>query len=173
MSIDPGFKRLGYALWEKDNLMDSGSVGIEREEGEPWTEYVTRGVLFFYDWFYDYMLEAERGGQIEKIVVEQLPPVSSSPSFNASTQTTLVFCAITSLILAAKNFRINIEYVAAQHWRSQFIESKATKAQIRRKVLELFPDIQGERKITEIPFDQTDSIAIGWTYINENNSRKG
>jgi len=52
MSIDPGFKRLGFAMWVDGKLTDSGVTGIEREsDKEPWTDYISRGVLFFSDFF--------------------------------------------------------------------------------------------------------------------------
>lgn len=47
---------------------------------------------------------------------------------------------------------------------------KATKAQMRRKILEMYPTVQGDRLLGEVPFDEIDAIAIGttWKRLNEN-----
>src|ERR1035437_9185758 len=107
--IDPGFKRMGFSLFRDENLLDHGTIGIERNENEAWTAYVSRGVLFFYAALNQYIYENHLSlNPIDKIVIEQLPPVSSSPSFNASAQITLVFCAISALIIVANEERVPI-----------------------------------------------------------------
>jgi Holliday junction resolvasome RuvABC endonuclease subunit len=167
ISIDPGWKRMGYSLWQDNELVRSNTFGIDRVEGEAWTAYITKGIMEFYDWMSNLLFDND----IDIIVIEQLPPVSTSAGFNSSSQVSLVFMALASVIVAARtslNCRPKLEYMAAQHWRTQLIGKKTTKPQIRRKVLELFPDILEGKKITEIPFDQIDSIAIGWCYINDN-----
>lgn len=168
MSIDPGFKRLGFAMWVDGKLTDSGVTGIEREsDKEPWTDYISRGVLFFSDFFNSYIRSTQP--RPDKIIVEQLPPISSSPTFNNSAQITLVFCAISALIIQANNFGVPIEWISSQEWKKKlFDDVKITKAKVRSNILTQFPDIKSGRRIGEIPFDQTDAIAIGWSQIYDN-----
>ena len=166
---------MGYTIWMKGKPYKSGAFGVEKGEDEAWTAYISRGTKEFYDWMLDLLDEYE----IDTLVIEQVPPVSSSAGFNASSQVTLVFMALASVILAAHTvweISPKIEFMAAQHWRSKLMgkqEKKITKPQIRRKVLEIYPDIINSRKITEIPFDEIDSIAIGWIYINDSTGREG
>src|ERR1035437_2931465 len=120
--IDPGFKRMGYSLFQDEELISYGTIGIERKEDEAWTAYVSRGVLFFYDALSQYIYENNTSlSLIDKIVVEQLPPTVPGPGAFASAQMTLVFCAISALIIASAEERVPIEYVAAQHWRKVFM----------------------------------------------------
>ena len=44
-------------------------------------------------------------------------------------------------------------------------DSSASKAIIRRTVLAEYPEIQQGRKLTDIPFDETDAISIGMSYF--------
>jgi hypothetical protein len=156
-------------MWEDGKLRGSGVKGIEREEKEAWTDYISRGVLFFSSFFNSYIASMELEYPVDKIVVEQLPPISSSPTFNNSAQITLVFCAISALIIEANKQGVPVEWVSSQEWKKKlFDDVKITKAKVRSNILTQFPDIKNGRKIGEIPFDQTDAIAIGWSQIYDN-----
>lgn len=162
LSIDPGFTRLGYASWNKKNLISSGAIGPgSRRDGESWVSYFERGIEHFYLWL--------EGQKIEYMVIEQLPPVSASSGFKSSPQTPLVFGIIGAIRTVCFQNNIDVHYVASQHWKNVYFGNvKITKAQTRRKIVELYPTLKINTKLGDIPFDQTDAIALGLSWIKEN-----
>lgn len=160
LSVDPGFKRLGFALWDKDNnLVHSGAVGPgDRHEDEPWANYLYRGISFFSEWITPFTYNT--------LVIENLPPTSASANFKSSSQVPLVFAATTVVLVHTRKIKAEVVFTPSQKWKKDlFDDVKITKAQTRRKIIDLYPNIKTTSKISDIPFDQTDAIAIGLNWI--------
>ena len=51
-------------------------------------------------------------------------------------------------------------------------DSSVSKPNIRRLVVETYPEIRGERKLTDIPFDETDAVAVGMSYFPDFHFKK-
>lgn len=164
LSIDPGFTRLGFASWDNNNLIDCGAIGPSvRRKDEPWAIFFERGIEFFRKWLYD------QPSDLEMILLELVPPVSSSPGFKASPQTPLVHGVVATIINFSLDRKIPVNYVASQHWKNiVFDDPKISKAQTRRKIVEEFNFIKKTPKLGDIPFDLTDAISIGKYWIKEN-----
>lgn len=161
LSVDPGFTRLGFALWNKDKLINSGVTGPgERQDGEAWASYWERGIEHFGLWF--------KTHKITHMVAEKLPPISASGGFASSPQVPLVFGALSTIRWICFEKKIKVDFVASQHWKSVYFDDlKISKAQTRRKIVELYPTLKNNTKLGDIPFDQTDAIALGLSWIKE------
>lgn len=163
ISVDPGFDRLGYALWDDDNLLESGVQGPDkRGDKEKWNDHMSLGIRLFWDWI--------KTIKPERIVAEQLPPLSASAGFSQSPQVPLVFAVVSLLKVYCYEHDIPYVDIPARHWKKVFSgDSSISKPATRRLVRDMYPEIWNDvRLLTDIPFDQCDAVGLGVTWMIEN-----
>jgi len=164
LAIDPGFKRFGYAVFDKNAELVTHGVRSPRERGEDekYQEYLNTGLYDMYHWFND-LLETQ---EVTHIVAEIIPPISNKGNFSISPQLPLVISVIAVCKIMAYEDEIVWKDVSARSAKTLLVgDSSASKAVIRRAVLEQYPEIQQKRKLSDIPFDETDAICIGMSYF--------
>jgi Holliday junction resolvasome RuvABC endonuclease subunit len=164
MSIDPGFKRLGFAIFDEEaNIVHNGVYSNrDRHNKEPYQQYLNEGIFSMYHWFGDLVEEYN----ITHVISEIVPPVSGKGNFGSSPQIPLVLSVMAIAKIIAYEDAIEWIDIPARTVKNLIVgDSSASKAVVRRIVLSEYPEIQRERKITDIPFDETDAISIGMSYF--------
>jgi Holliday junction resolvasome RuvABC endonuclease subunit len=169
LALDTAALRCGYAIIEKSGdgytLTTSGVTGVAREPGELFGVYRTRLTQFWVEELPRLLwraipLDIHKSAFIQympdKIVMERIPTVGGK---NASQRILGQAVATTCEAIAFDN-DIQFEYIAANTVKSRLTGlSRATKVQIRNKVLEIFPELVPRKKT--ILADETDAIGIG------------
>jgi len=166
LAIDPGFKRFGYAIFDEEaNLVTHGVRSPrERRKDEKYQNYLNEGLYDMYHWF-DELIEEYK---VTDIISEIIPPISNKGNFGISPQLPLVISVIAVCKIMAYEDEIKWKDISARSVKTQIVgDSSASKAVIRRAALKEYPEIQQDRKITDIPFDETDAISIGMSYFPE------
>lgn len=166
LAIDPGFKRFGYAVFDENaELITHGVYSPrERNKDERYQDYLNNGLYAMYHWF-DELIETYK---ITNIIAEIIPPISNKGNFGISPQLPLVISVIAVCKIMAYEDEIEWKDVSARSVKTMIVgDSSASKAVVRRAVLAEYPEIQQERKITDIPFDESDAICIGMSYFPE------
>jgi Holliday junction resolvasome RuvABC endonuclease subunit len=166
LAIDPGFKRFGYAIFTDEADLVAHGVYSPRERGkdEKYQNYLNSGLYDMYHWFGEFIEEYK----ITHIIAEIIPPISNKGNFGISPQLPLVISVIAVCKIMAYEDEIDWKDISARSVKTMIVgDSSASKAVIRRAVLAEYPEIQKDRKITDIPFDETDAISIGMTHFPE------
>ena len=115
-----------------------------------------------YHWFGDLLDEYK----ITNIISEIVPPISGKGNFGVSPQIPLVISVMAVCKIMAYEDDIEWKDISARSVKTLMIgDSSASKAVIRRLVLDEYPEIKRERKLTDIPFDETDAISIGMSFF--------
>jgi hypothetical protein len=123
-----------------------------------------------YHWFIDLLDEYK----ITDVVAEIIPPISNKGNFGISPQLPLVISVLAVCKILAYEDEIKWKDVSARSVKTMIVgDSSASKAVVRRAVLEEYPEVQKERKLGDIPFDETDAICIGMSYFPELHYQKG
>lgn len=164
LAIDPGFKRFGYAIFDENAELITHGVRSprEREKDEKYQNYLNTGLYDMYHWF-DELVETYK---VTHIIAEIIPPISNKGNFGISPQLPLVISVIAVCKIMAYEDEIEWKDISARSVKTMIVgDSSASKAVIRRAVLAEYPEIQQERKLTDIPFDETDAISIGMSYF--------
>lgn len=157
LSIDGGFKNLGVAVWNDDNTLYYSGVWPFRERGEaePFSAYRDAGVLdrFFKFQTLDY-----------KFIVAETMPMQSMSIQRALTLATMVGIRISARLREAEWYELSATTV------KKYItgNGRATKAQMRRKMTELYPQMLEGKKLGDVMFDEADAVAVGHTWIGRN-----
>lgn len=161
LTIDPGFKYLGLSRWDTDN---AGFLSSHLVTSPPKPDTITfadykSGVLAFYYGMFSELFESEK---VTHIVVERMP------FHGATTQRILALMVLGALEVLALHYQITWHEVSAREVKL-FVtgNSKATKAVMRKAIAELYPQAIGDRKVTQVPFDEIDSIAVGHMYFHK------
>ena len=166
LAIDPGFKRLGYAIFDKNAKLINHGVRSPRDRGkdEKYQAYLNTGLHDMYHWF-DQLIEDNK---ITHIIAEIIPPISNKGNFGISPQLPLVISVIAVCKIMAYEDEIEWKDISARSVKNMIVgDSSASKAVVRRAVLSAYPQIQRERKLGDIPFDETNAISIGMSYFPE------
>lgn len=160
LSIDGGFKNLGYAVWKDNKLYQSGVwIFRDREEAEPFSVFRDKGILYRYN-----ILPMT---EVDLVVSETMPMQ------NLSIQRALTLSALVAIRIAAYNCNVQWNELSAVTVKKYITGSgRATKAQMRRKIIELYPQILKCRKLGDVMFDEADAIALGHTWIGLNGKSK-
>jgi Holliday junction resolvasome RuvABC endonuclease subunit len=164
LAIDPGFKRFGYAVFDENAELITHGVRSprERDKDEKYQNYLNTGLYDMYHWF-DELIETYK---ITHIIAEIIPPISNKGNFGISPQLPLVISVIAVCKIMAYEDEIEWKDISARSVKTMIVgDSSASKAVVRRTVLAEYPEIQQERKLTDIPFDETDAISIGMSYF--------
>lgn len=172
LSIDPGFKRLGYAIFdEESNILDHGVYSNrERKKDEKYQEYLNSGIYETYHWFGE-LLDKNK---ITNIISEIVPPITGKGNFGVSPQVPLVISVMAVCKIMAYEDEIEWEDISARTVKTIILgDSSASKAAIRRLVVQEYPEIVKGRKLTDIPFDETDAISIGMSFFPDLHYVKG
>jgi Holliday junction resolvasome RuvABC endonuclease subunit len=180
LALDTAALRCGYAIIEKDGgytLVASGVTGVVREPRELFGTYRTRLTQFWVEelprllWLnFDEGMNKPGSHTFtpDKIVMERISTVGGK---NASQRILGQAVATTCETIAFDN-DIEFEYIAANTVKSRLTgSSKATKVQIRNKVLEIFPELEPRKKT--ILADETDAVAIGLVALGYDTRTKG
>lgn len=168
ISIDPGAERLGWAIVEKSNnqinYVDSGIVKFSKPEKQTFQNYKIQVIK-------EYTQAIAQAGSIldqsvfpvDLIVNEIVPAVGSF----GGVQMYIVNAVMSVIQSAAIAREIPVEQVAATSVRSCLMpgKKKATKVQIRNKVIEIFPELKERKADWKKEFDEPDAIAIGVAWI--------
>lgn len=167
IGIDPGAKRCGYSLIEfsldGENFVDpkyvaSGIFGLDRDEqsDETYSAYKIRLIKNTAIVFQDKLEELD-----PDLVVFEFLPVANVGA--ASGQRLLAFAVATCCQLLAELNGIPWTEMSAVSVKKEITGAgKATKAQVKNAVMEVFPDLKEKKKYLA---DETDAIAIpiAWT----------
>lgn len=168
VSVDPGYKYLGLALWSSEGELHSSFriQGMSRQDDETFDSYRSRN-LWFWVGFWDDLTKVLKEGHAG-FVLERVPMVG------ASTQMVLAITNVSIIETICTLQNIPLYYMSATHIK-KFVtgNAKATKSQMRRAIVEIYPEVARGRKVTEIPFDEIDAIAVGYTYTKEKNGKEG
>lgn len=166
LSIDPGFKRFGYCVFnENAEIVEHGIYSTrERKKDEKYQAYLNSGIYDMYHWFGDLLEEK----QITEIISEIVPPISGKGNFGVSPQVPLVLSVMAVCKLMAYEDEIEWIDISARSVKSILTgDSSVSKAIMRRLVIEEYPEIVKGRKLTDIPFDETDAISVGMSYFSQ------
>jgi Holliday junction resolvasome RuvABC endonuclease subunit len=165
LSLDPGIKRLGWAIFDGSLLEDHGVFGFrDKEDGESFVEYRDVVVCTFGTWFRQQVNDFA----VSHVNTETVPVVSASRGFTATPQRLLVTVALSIFRWLSYELDLSWSEVSAITVKKKLIgDAKATKAQIRRAVLARYPEVQRNRKLGDIEFDETDAIAAGITGLEK------
>lgn len=172
MGLDPGAKRLGWAVVEGDGsstpvAIGSGVIGLELEQGEKWQAYKLRLIQYI-------IREARRllnTFNPDEVVNETLPSVG----FNNLTQVQLALAAITSFQVMAYEMGYPVSQVAAVTMKTRIAGNKrATKVKLRNAIFKLVPKLAEKKWVA----DETDAYAaaltrLGYDTRTDNGSEKG
>lgn len=157
MSIDPGFRRLGWTQWSGVEV-ESSNLREYRERGktEKFAAYRTEGVEDFTDFF----LSVVEGNEF--VVFETMP------LNNITTQRVLTSMIVGVILSSNHMLDVKSHEISAIEVKNRVTGNpKASKAVVRRAVFEAFPDLRQGRKLGDICFDETDSTAIGMAWIDK------
>lgn len=163
MAFDPGAKRCGWAVLEESvrkptyMYINSGIIGLERENKEPYQDYRLRLVNYWVVESSDLFTEYEP----DHIVTEIIPAVGGG-NFVVATQSQLALCVVTTIQTMAVIHGIGYSQIAAGTVKRNIGGVKdATKVRVRNQILEVFPGLEPRKKEWTKVFDETDAIAIG------------
>lgn len=158
IGIDPGAKRLGYAVLEDGKYVTSGCTGYMREDGEKYQDYKHRLIQLTARVTYP-LLESYKPDRW----ISEIQPAISSSSYAAAGQAELVKAVMvvleTCLALEWKAF----EWYAATSIKKLLVgDGKATKTKIRSHVLNLYGNDlpPSKKKDWAKVFDESDALAI-------------
>jgi Holliday junction resolvasome RuvABC endonuclease subunit len=166
IGIDPGAKRCGYSIIEfsleeekfvSPQYVTSGIFGLGRndEEGETYSAYKMRLIPNTVEVFQDLLDEYQ-----PDLAVFEFLPVSNVGA--ASGQRLLAFAVATSAQVLCEQNGIPWTEITAVTVKKQLTDvATATKAVVKRAVLEVFPDLKSNKYLA----DETDALAIplAWT----------
>jgi Holliday junction resolvasome RuvABC endonuclease subunit len=162
LSIDPGAKRLGWAVLEgtADDVRyyDSGLFGVERDEVEKYHPYRLRVVQRSAEWAVK-ILDRWK----PDVVVSETLPIKG---FNNSGQALLAGAAITSIQAIAATKGYVVSQIGATTIKCQIAGSgRATKVGVRNGVVSILPELAKAAKGWTKEFDEPDAIAVGLAYL--------
>jgi len=164
LSIDPGFKRFGYCIFDEGTVIKKHGVYStrERKKEEKYQEYLNSGIYDMYHWFGDLLEE----NNITRVISEIVPPISNKGNFGVSPQVPLVLSVMAVCKVMAYEDELEWIDISARSVKNVLTgDSSVSKAIIRRLVIDQYPEIVQGRKLTDIPFDETDAIAVGMSYF--------
>lgn len=148
---------MGWSIFDNKNLIDFGvSYFRDRNPDEPFFEYRNSGIVAHLNFFSSKILS------VNQLIVETQPP------FNIKVQRLLSTVALATLYTLCYCYDVSWNEVSAITVKKHITgNAKATKAQIRKAIVTAYPQVMTTKKITDIPFDLVDSIAIGKTWLDE------
>lgn len=157
LSIDPGFRRFGFTCWEGEEVVSSNlREWRERGSKESFSSYRTEGIQDFVD-FYLALVEGN-----DFVVFETMP------LNNVTTQRVLTSMVIGVILATNHTLEVDTHEIAAREVKNRVTDnSKASKAVVRRAVFDAFPHLRRNRKLGDIWFDETDSVAIGMAWLDK------
>jgi Holliday junction resolvasome RuvABC endonuclease subunit len=162
LSIDPGFRFCGMSVWQADGKFGSSW----RVQGIPqltrtFKQHLSTNRMFWVS-YWDELLR-----NFDSVVIEEMPLM------RASLQRVLTVKNVSYIETICTIRKIPIHYISAIHVKKITTgNAKASKSQMRRAILNLYPAAMGDRKITDVSFDEADSIAIGHTYFKDKNGNE-
>lgn len=159
LALDPGAKRMGWAVFDTSRYEASGVFGVEQEK-LTYQNYRLKIVEEFTIWMHRMVLA--RNPDI--LVSETLP----SRGFNNMAQAILAHTALTccqSIAFDLSQTR-QVSQIAAATVKTHIGgKVKATKVQVRNGVLQLIPELADKKSQWTKVFDESDAIAVGLTYL--------
>lgn len=170
LAIDPGAKRLGWAVLDDHHdddvkLIDSGILGVDRGDGEAFQAYKLRLINYFAQ-----KVPVLLRKHLPTVVVSETQPAVGGGNFIAATQSELAKTAVTIFHAFAYAGSLKVIQIGASTIKKAATgDSKATKAKVRNSVIKVFPDIAEELKketTGEKKWDRSDAIAIGLAYFS-------
>ena len=166
LSIDPGAKRFGWAVIDFDvneemmyepSYVSSGCIGLDRNIDETYTVFKNRIIAFFVPEF-GALLEEYKP---DLVVFEYLPITDRIGQLG---QRVLAFAAATTAQVLCVQKKIEYKEIAATSIKKTLCGTmRATKTQIKKAVLEIFPQLEPKKK--EISPDEADALAVGIAWM--------
>lgn len=166
LAIDPGAKRLGWAVVERNAFGEprcpvSGIFHCDRQVGEAYQDYRLRAMREVVGWS-----ETISKTYVFGEVVHETLPVKG---FNDMGQAYLALSVISAVAGFFMTVRHPVVQIGATTVKSKIGGSnKATKVRVRNGVWQLIPDLQGRgpnwKKGSKF-FDESDAVAIGLAYL--------
>jgi Holliday junction resolvasome RuvABC endonuclease subunit len=175
LGIDPGGKRLGWAVLAnpQDRFapvhVASGVYGLDRREDpeqEDWQVYRLRLVEHF-----TVKSEALIMDYLPVTVVTEIVPAVGGGNFIAATQSELAKTGATIFQSAGFASGLRVRQLGANTIKKRVTGNhKATKVQVRNKVIEYFPELEKFKSDWQAGrgkagFDRPDAIATALAYI--------
>jgi Holliday junction resolvasome RuvABC endonuclease subunit len=165
LALDPGAKRMGWAILSQDSggpvYWNSGVAGVERTVE---TYHTYRLLLIDH---FQYWARSMIDDHQPDVVVSELLPVKG---FRDMSQALLAGTAITTVQAVAIN-KVVVAQVAVQRIKVAIGRSvRASKVKVREGVIQLLPELEPHRKNWTKVFDEPDAIAVGLTYLGCENT---
>jgi Holliday junction resolvasome RuvABC endonuclease subunit len=170
LAIDPGAERCGWAIMSKPEgkpiLVNSGILGVHRNDGEPFQDYKLRLTEYWATkipgLFYKYQ---------PLVTVNEIVPAVGGGNFILATQSELAKTVVTIMQAFAYSRAMTVRQIAASTIKKKLTGNKdATKAKVRNAVIEQLPDLKDElRKETtgdKPVWDRSDAIGTGLVYLS-------
>lgn len=164
LALDPGAKRMGYALLEHGPIYQvSGIIGLERGN-ESYHAYRLNLINYFEEWADNFLAVFD-----PDVVVSELLPVKG---FRDMSQALLAATAITTVQTVAMGRNVVVAQVPAQTVKMAMTGvARATKVKVRNGVVDLLPELEPKRMGSWTKeFDEPDAIAVGLTYLGYENT---
>ena len=171
LSIDPGAKRLGWAVVDFDidddavyqpSYVSSGIIGLDRGIDETYVTFKNRLIKFFVPELEKLIEECK-----PDLVVFEFLPIAGIKGNLA--QRTLAFAVATIAQAICVQQEIEFKEIAASSIKAILTGNKqATKTQIKNAVIKAFPQLEPRKK--EILPDESDALAVGVSWMIRENS---
>lgn len=163
LALDPGAKRMGWAVLAKDPAgpplyLGSGIIGLDRGPSEKYQDYrvrliehiVQEGVALFL------VFHPTR-------CVSEILPVRG---FNNMSQPLLAATAVTAMQTLCIEHGMPVYQVGATTVKTRIgLNHKASKVKVRNGVLQLLPQLVPKKRQWVKEFDEPDALAVGLTYL--------
>lgn len=157
LALDPGAKRLGWAVLEDGKYVDSGIWSCLREDGEPYQAYRLRLIEEASLWMRSCLILHEPDALVSEIV-----PVKG---FNDMGQSILAMTAVTAMQSICIDMGVPINQIGATTVKKEIGgTAKASKVGVRNGVWEILPELVSKRAEWKGVYDESDAIAIGLAY---------
>lgn len=164
LAIDPGAKRLGWAILSNDpndqlRYYASGIVECIRGDTETYQDYRRRAMKQAVVWFNDIDIKYN----FKEVVTETLPV----KGFNDMGQAYLALSVVSAVQGVATHLGHPLVQIGATTVKARVGgTNKATKVRVRNSVWQAFPALQkSKHQEWKKVFDESDAIAVGLAHL--------
>jgi Holliday junction resolvasome RuvABC endonuclease subunit len=151
LSVDPGSTKVGVSIFEDGELLHCARLH-HRSEKATFTDRLNEQLEKLYLEF----LSLIRVWEVTHVCWEIVPAIGNMSHKD------FVVSVSAALKCLAFHYRLPWQGIAAVAAKKAIVgDHKATKIQVREKVLELYPDIKSQFGVTTGQYDAFDSVIIG------------
>lgn len=157
LALDPGAKRLGWAILDDGKYVNSGVWSCLREDGETYQNYRLRLIEEASLWMSACLILHKPDSLVSEIV-----PVKG---FNDMGQSILAMTAVTAMQAICIDRGIPMCQIGATTVKKEIGGTqKASKVGVRNGVWEILPELISKKAEWKGVYDESDAIAIGLAF---------